>query len=751
MNKKIVFLLASAITGMFSYAQTPITGFSKATATTQQATEKKFDALLDAKNVDAFIKKLSAQPHHLASPGDEANIQYIAGKFKSWGFDTEIETFYALFPTPVTRLLEMTGIPNSSGQAKNFKASLKEPFLKEDGTSGQAGQLPTYNCYSADGDVTAELVYVNYGVPADYEMLERMGVEVKGKIVIAKYGGSWRGIKPKVAQENGAIGCIIYSDPKGDGYYQGDVYPKGPYKPEYGVQRGSVLDMPVYPGDPLTPGIGSVKDTKSPDSYRGEREDAVSLLKIPVLPISYADAKPLLESLEGAVVPDSWRGALPITYHVGPSRNKVHLQLSFDWKVVPVKNIIAKLKGSELPDEWVIRGNHHDAWVNGAADPVSGLAALMEEARAVGEMAKDGFKPKRTIVYCAWDGEEEGLLGSTEWVEHHAEELKQKAVLYINTDGNGRGFLYAGGSHALETAFTEITKEVTDPQANVSVFQRKKSSDIITAATTKAKKENLEKQTFDLYALGSGSDYSPFFQHLGINSLNIGFGGEDEGGEYHSIYDSYDMYRRFKDPTFEYGVALAKVCGRSTLRFANAEILPFDFRSLHKTINKYATELITMTDEMRESTVAENKAIKGKDYLIGNNVTEPLLPPAIKDEVPYLDFSPLQNAIALLEKAAGNIASTKDFVETIDEKNNLNKVLIHAEQALLTKGLPRRNWYRHSIYAPGFYTGYGVKTLPGIREAIEQRNWPEAEEQIKEVAAAIHQLSFWLNAGLSGL
>ncbi len=739
MNKKIVFLLASAVTGICTYAQTPITGFSKASATEQQATEKKFDALLDAKNVDALIKKLSAQPHHLASPGDEANIQYIAGKFKSWGFDTEIETFYALFPTPVTRVLEMTG-------AKSFKASLKEPVLKEDGTSGQAGQLPTYNCYSADGDVTAELVYVNYGVPADYEMLERMGVDVKGKIVIAKYGGSWRGIKPKVAQENGAIGCIIYSDPKGDGYYQGDVYPKGPYKPEYGVQRGSVLDMPIYPGDPLTPGIGAVKDTK-----RLAMEEAESLLKIPVLPISYADAKPLLESLEGAVVPDSWRGALPITYHTGPSKGKVHLKLSFDWKVVPVKNIIAKLKGSELPDEWVIRGNHHDAWVNGAADPVSGLAALMEEARAVGQMAKEGIKPKRTIIYCAWDGEEEGLLGSTEWVEYHAEELKQKAVLYINTDGNGRGFLYAGGSHALEPAFTEITKDVTDPQANVSVFQRRKSNEIITATTTKAKKESLDKQSFDLYALGSGSDYSPFFQHLGINSLNIGFGGEDEGGEYHSIYDSYDMYRRFKDPTFEYGVALAKVCGRSTLRFANAEILPLDFRSLHKTISKYLTEVIAMTDEMRESTVAENKAIRGKDYLIGNNVTEPLLPPGIKDEVPYLNFSALQNAIALLEKAAGNMAATIDFVVSTEEKNQLNKALAHAEQALLTKGLPRRNWYRHSIYAPGFYTGYGVKTLPGIREAIEQRNWPEAQEQIESVAAAIHQLSFYLTKGITDL
>ena len=349
MTRNLLLLLPITFCCMASYAQpSPVAGFGRGAASAQLAAEKKFDELLDAKNVDQYIKDLSSQPHHLSSPGDEANATYIADKFKSWGFETTTETFYVLFPIPVTRMLEMTG-------TKNFKAVLKEPALKEDVTSGQAGQLPTYNCYSADGDVTAELVYVNYGVPADYEMLERMGIDVKGKIVIAKYGHSWRGIKPKVAQEHGAIGCIIYSDPKEDGYFQGDVYPKGSYKPEQGVQRGSVLDMPTYPGDPLTPGVGATKD-----ATRLDRKDALSLLKIPVLPISYADAKPLLESLDGKVVPESWRGALPITYHVGPSKNKVHLKLVFDWQVRPIHNIIAKIKGNELPDEWVIRGNHHD-------------------------------------------------------------------------------------------------------------------------------------------------------------------------------------------------------------------------------------------------------------------------------------------------------------------------------------------------------------------------------------------------------
>lgn len=718
-----------------------ILGFSKAAADKQLSAEKKFDGNLNAKNVDQLIKDLSAVPHHVASPGGDAVAAYILNKFKSWGYDAQIETFYVLFPTPITRELSMTG-------TRNFKASLKEPALKEDATSGQtATQLPVYNCWSADGDVTSELVFVNYGVPADYEMLARMGIDVKGKIVIAKYGQSWRGIKPKVAQEHGAIGCIIYSDPKEDGYFQGDVYPKGPFRPALGAQRGSVEDMPIYPGDPLTPGIGATKDAK-----RLDRKDAANLLKIPVIPISYADALPLLESLEGQVVPEGWRGALPITYHVGPSKNKIHLKLSFDWQVRPINNIIARLKGSELPDEWVIRGNHHDAWVNGAGDPISGLAAMMEEARSIGEMAKAGYQPKRTIMYCAWDGEEPGLMGSTEWVEFHAAELQQKAVLYINSDGNGRGFLGAGGSQALEPAFTEIIKEVQDPQTNVSVFERRKSADIVNAASAKSKNELLSKTTFELEALGSGSDFSPFAQHIGIPSMNLGFGGEDDGGEYHSIYDSYDLYRRFKDPTFEYGVLLAKTAGHTTLRFANAETLPFDFRNLQKTLSKYVSEVASLADNMRENTAVENKLVKEKHYSIANNITASMLPPAAKDEVPFISFASLQNAVTALEKTTNALHELTVADMSAARKNLLNKQLYQAEQSLLTKdGLPRRSWYRHAIYAPGFYTGYGVKTLPGVREAIEQRNWKEAQDQIEITAGAINQLSAYLNEAVKGM
>ncbi len=738
MKNKFTLLTIFSLALTASFAQTrSITGFGNTATNEQTATEKKFDASLSANNVGKYIKDLSAVPHHVGSPGDKANAGYLLNKFKSWGYDAEIENFYVLFPTPIIRLLEMTGTPD-------FKASLKERALKEDGTSGQETlQLPVYNCYSADGDVTGELIFVNYGVPADYDKLARMGIDVKGKIVIARYGQSWRGIKPKVAQEHGAIGCIIYSDPKEDGYFRGDVYPKGPFRPGFGAQRGSVEDMPVYPGDPLTPGVGATKDAK-----RSDRKDAANLLKIPVIPISYADAKPLLESLEGPVVPVEWRGALPITYHAGPGKHKVHLKLTFDWQVRPLYNVIAKLKGSDYPDEWVIRGNHHDAWVNGAADPVSGQAAMMEEARSIGEMAKGGWKPKRTIVYCAWDGEEPGLLGSTEWVEFHENELKQKAVLYINSDGNGRGFLEAGGSQALEPAFTEIIKEINDPEKNVSVYERRRSLDIVNAASAKIKKELLAKKTFSLEALGSGSDFSPFAQHVGIPSINLGFGGEDDGGEYHSIYDSYDLYKKFKDPTFEYGVVLAKTAGHTTLRFANAETLPFDFRNLQKTISKYATEIMGLADDMRENTSVENQLIKEKFYTVANKINEPLLPPVAKDEVPFLNFGSLQNALVALEKSANGLsgAMSKNNLST-DKKNELNKKLYQAEQVLLTKeGLPRRGWYRHAIYAPGFYTGYGVKTLPGIREAIEQRNWKEAQEQIEVAAFTINNFSAYLDA-----
>ena len=702
-----------------------IMGFTDTHAAYQIDWEKQFDALLSTKNMDTWMQFLSSHPHHVGSPQDKVNAEYIANLFKQWGYQTEIASYYVLFPTPKTRSLELTG-------TRPFKAKLEEPTLKEDKTSGQkTEQLPSYNAYSADGDVTAELVFVNYGIPSDYDELERMGIDVKGKIVVAKYGGSWRGIKPKVAYEHGAVGCIIYSDPEEDGYAQGDVYPEGSFRPKAGVQRGSVMDMPVYPGDPLTPGVGATKDAK-----RLNRSEAVTIMKIPVLPISYEDALPLLQSMGGQVVPVSWRGGLPITYHVGPSKDKVHLKLQFNWDIKQLYDVIAKLPGSELPDEWIIRGNHHDAWVNGAADPVSGTVSEMEEARAMGELVKKGFKLKRTLVYCAWDGEEPSLLGSTEWTEDHQAELRKKALFYLNTDAVSRGFISASGSHSLEPFFNEITNDVIDPQTGVSIKERKYALAMVTA--NKQERDILTgNKDIKLGALGAGSDWSGFLQFLGIASMNLGFGGEGEGGVYHSIYDSYDHFVKFTDPGFHYEVALAETAGRAMMRMANADVLPFDVNSFYKTVNGYVTELKALLENTRSETEQENKMISDKLFDIAQDPTKKYLSPKMKDEVPYLNFSNLENELAQLKIISEEFQKQYEsaFQLPVDKQNELNEILYKAERSLINEnGLPKRPWYKHQIYAPGYYTGYGVKTLPGIREAIEQRNWKEAQENIEIVS-----------------
>ncbi len=731
---KTILSFVSILFFIHTQAQS-ITGFLPADAAKQLQAEYAFDSALSAPHIGTTIKLLSSKPHNLGSVNSKAFADTILNHYKSYGFDAHIETFSVLFPTPKIRLLEMVA-------PTRYTALLKEPALKEDATSGQENQLPTYNAWSADGDVTAPLVFVNYGLPEDYDKLAELGIDVKGKIVIAKYGHSWRGIKPKVAQEHGALGCIIYSDPMDDGYFQGDVYPKGAFRNEFGVQRGSVMDMPIYPGDPLTPGVGADSSAQRIASHN----DAPNLLKIPVLPISYHDAKPLMESLDGAVVPEGWQGALPFTYHIGAGKTQVHLKMEFNWNMVPCYDVIAMIKGAQFPDEWIMRGNHYDAWVNGAGDPISGQAAMLEEAKSIGMLVKTGWQPKRTIIYCSWDGEEPSLIGSTEFVEEHAKDLQQKAILYVNSDGNGRGFLSAGGSHALTPLMDEISKTVIDPQTNISVFERDKANYATNALNVKAKKEALDKSTIELNALGSGSDYSPFLQHLGINTLDLGFGGEDNGGEYHSIYDSYDDYRHFKDPNFVYGVALAKVAGRAVLRMADADALPYDYSVLYKTINKYAIDLMNMITDMREATVIENQLLRQNDYKLASDPTKTYIQPQPKQEVPFIDISPLQNALTSLQK-------TTDSLSIYMKKNNVAKdeqtniALSHAEQQLLLPdGLPRRSWYKHSLYAPGFYTGYGVKTLPGIREAIEQRKWQEAQDEITLTAQAIMRLSNYLQS-----
>lgn len=715
-----------------AFAQTKkITGFFEKNIDKELNLESDFDKNLSPANIGESIKILSAEPHHLGSPGDKKNAEYILSLFQKWGWDAKIETFNVLFPTPEIRVLEMIS-------PVTYKAVLREPALKEDATSGQSGQLPTYNVFSADGDVTSELVFVNYGLPEDYEILAKMGIDVSGKIVIAKYGRSWRGIKPKVAQEHGAIGCIIYSDPADDGYFEGDVYPKGAFRNEYGVQRGSVVDMSTYPGDPLTPGIGASKDAK-----RLDRMEAPSLLKIPVLPISYHDAAPLLEAIGGPVAPVDWHGGLPFTYHIGPGKAKVHLKLTFNWKIVDCYDVVAKIQGSLYPEEWVIRGNHQDAWVNGAGDPVSGLAALLEEAKSIGVLVKTGWKPARTIVYCAWDGEEPGLLGSTEWVEEHEKELSEKAVVYINSDANGRGFLFAQGSHALEPFMDEIAKQVIDPQTHVSVFERNRDHETISMKNPESRRRSWEEKELKLDAMGSGSDYSSFLQHAGIASLNLGYSGEDPSGDYHSIYDSYDLYTKFIDPGFQYGVTLAETAGHAILRMADADLLPFDFSHLYSAVDSYSKELMQLLKSNRDETELENKIIISGGYSAGEDPTKGYILPAIKPDVPFLDFSPLQNSLHQLETSVNVLQiGYQNKIQNSHSDKGFNESLFRAERQLLNEnGLPRRAWYKHTLYAPGYYTGYGVKTLPGIREAIEQRNWTEAQQQIETDAAAINRLA----------
>lgn len=720
----MIVLLAFVFTASQSHRpEPPIMGFLNAAE--EYSLEKRFDATLTPINLETWMRRLTSHPHHLGSSYGRENAQFIASMFRSWGWQTTIEEFSALFPTPKTRIVELL-------EPERFTAGLTEPPLPGDSTSDQTSeQLPIYNAYSIDGDVTGDLIYVNYGIEKDYEELGKLGIDVKGRIVIARYGGAWRGIKPKVAAERGAIGCIIYSDPRDDGYFAGDVYPKGAYRNEKGAQRGSVADMPIYAGDPSTPFVGAVKGVK-----HLELKDVQTLTKIPVLPLSYADALPLLRSLSGRVAPDDWRGALPITYHLGPGPAKIHLKLEFNWNIVPVYDVIAKIEGSDRAGQWIIRGNHHDAWVNGAQDPTSGLVAMLAEAKGIGQLLSGGWKPKRTVIYCAWDGEEPGLIGSTEWVESHANELKQHAAVYINTDATGRGFLSAGGSHSLEKFFNEIPHDIIDPEKGVSVFERAKARRLLNAAPEE-RKELVDRNELPISALGSGSDYTPFLQHLGISSLNLGYGGEDGGGSYHSIYDSYAHYARFGDPGFRYGVLLAQTAGRIVLRLANADILPFEFTNFSKNIEKYVQEVTRLADDMREATRDETRMIRDKVFSLAADPAYEYRELKVKEPVPYLNFAPLQNAVAVLQQNAKEFERVRTELQDAKvlpgsfARNELDEILMKAERSLTrSDGLPRRPWFIHYIYAPGMYTGYGVKTLPGVRESIEQRNWKEADAQI---------------------
>ncbi len=741
-----IFLLAAT-----SDEVSTLGGYSSATSQTERDWENKFKALPNQQNLRDYMQRLSARPHHVGSPYDKDNAEWMLARFKEWGLDAHIENFDVLFPTPKERVVELV-------EPTTFKAALQEPALGVDPTSNQqAEQLPTYNAYSADGDVTAPLVFVNYGVPEDYEKLERMGVSVKGAIVIAKYWHSWRGIKPKVAAEHGAVGCLIYSDPNDDGYFQGETFPEGAWRPKQGVQRGSVMDMPIYPGDPLTPGVGATKDAK-----RLAVKDAPTITKIPVLPISWGDAQPLLAALKGQVAPEDWRGSLGQTYHVGPGPAKVHLKVKANWDIKTLYDVIVKIPGSTYPDEWIVRGNHHDAWVNGAEDPISGANALMEEARSFSELLKQGWKPKRTIIYCVWDGEEPGLLGSTEWGEQHADELRQHAVAYLNTDSNTRGYFNAGGSHVLEKFINGVAKDVQDPEKNMSVWKRSQLQSISEAKTPEERSEARQRPDLRIPAIGSGSDWTVFMDHLGVASLNLGYGGEDDAGGagiYHSIYDDFYWYTHFADTDFSYAKALSQTVGTSAMRLADADLLPYDFSDFSDTMRTYQDELQKLLKAKQDEIKERNKEIEEGVFTAIADPKKPSVPPPVETVPPYLNFAPLQNANDALkrsseryQKAIEKATANGGLTISGAALESLNQTLIQSERKLTSdQGLPGRPWFKNLIYAPGQYTGYGVKTMPGIREAIEQKKWKEADEQMVRVAAVLQDEANLIDAAATML
>jgi len=687
--KQFIVLLATAAT---LAAQEPIRGFPQDQWASEHELEQKAIALPQASREKVYLERMAKVPHHAGSPASQAVAEYALGLLKEFGLDAHIEHFEALIPYPTSRSLEMTA-------PTKFRASLKEPPIPGDSYSSNPTQLPTYNAYSGSGDVTAPLVYVNYGIPEDYDYLAKQGIDVKGKIVIARYGRSWRGTKPKVAYEHGAVGCLIYSDPRDDGYYQGDVYPKGPMRPPDGVQRGSVLDMPIVVGDPLSPGWASEKGSK-----RLPLAEAKGLMQIPVMPISYADATPLLQNLGGPVAPEGWRGALGFTYHIGPGPATAHFKLDFDNSTRPLHDVIAMIPGSTYPDQWVIYGNHHDGWVNGAHDPLSGAVSLLETARALAQLRKEGWQPKRTVILALWDGEEFGLLGSTEWAEKHQDELTKKAVVYMNSDSNSKGTPNVSGSHTLEKFMSEVLRDLKDPESGKSLLEIAQNR---RGGRGGDPNEAPPPPGFHLGALGAGSDYVAFIDHLGIASLNVGFGGQNLGGVYHSIYDDATWFEKFADPGFTYGAALSQVTATTLLRLADAPLLPFEFGAFWSTVNRY-------TEEIKK--------------LAGSKVNlEPLLKQLAKTDS---DAKEYETALA------GAVSRSDSRLE------KANQLLYETERSLvLPKGLPNRDWYRHQIYAPGMYTGYGVKTLPGIREAAEASRWDEANREVQDAAVVIQQLN----------
>lgn len=684
----------------------PIQGFRDAAV--QRKLESSFLAVPEAKLAGEHLRILTREPHIAGSPEDRKTAEYVAQKFREAGLDVRIDSYKVWLNLPKEILVEATAPEGLKMRGPSRERVEGDPFQDDPRV------LPAFNGASPSGEVEAEAVYANYARPEDFKKLREMGVDVRGKIIIARYGQNFRGVKALTAQEAGAAGLILYSDPIDDGYFRGDAYPKGPYRPATGVQRGSVQLTFEYAGDATTPGIASTPDL--PLAQRTAPEKAASLPKIPVTPLSYADAAPLLEKLGGPESPRDWQGALPFTYHVGTGPVRVHMKLVQDYSYTTIWNVIGTLKGTAQPEALVVAGNHRDAWVYGAVDPSSGTAAMLETVRGIGALVKRGWRPRRTIVFASWDAEEQGMIGSTEYAEQYAAQLKN-AVAYFNMDVGVAGPSFgASGVPSLKGFLRDVSKAVLSPKGG-TVYDAWKAQG---GGRRPAERNGQNAGTDEVGVgdLGSGSDYSAFLQHLGVPSTDIGSGGPY--GVYHSAFDNYAWFTKFADPEFLYEQQMARVFGIEVLRMAQADALPFDY-------DVYGQEV------RRHLETAEKRARE-----LGWNAEG-------SKKVPHFDA-----ALAAADRLAAAGRAANQAADTISPAKlpRMNLALMQAERAMLGKGLPHRTWFRHTIFAPGEYTGYAAVVLPGINEAMDRNDPETAAQSLEEVTAALQRAATMLEGAL---
>jgi len=693
----VVLLLLPTARFVFSQGSNaaPLDGFSANTSATQRRWEELFRSVPAPTSAREHLRRLTLEPHIAGTKEDYATAVYVRDQMKSYGLNAELKEYNVWLPYPKT-----TPIVELITQRRQ-RLSVTEAIVPGDPTSSNPKITPLFNGYSASGDVTGPLVYANYGLPGDYEELKKVGVDVKGKIVIVRYGNSFRGVKAKVAEDNGAVGCIIYSDPADDGYMQGDVYPKGPWRPVASGQRGSVQYLFDYPGDPLTPGKPSI-----PGVPRLKPEEATDLTKIPVQPIAYDVAKTLISPLRGPVRPKGFQGGLPLAYHVGGTPDvKVRLKTDMDYKVRTIWDVVARIEGNQERDRWVVMGNHRDAWVFGAVDPNSGSSAMLEVARGFGDLLKQGWTPKRTIILCSWDAEEYGLIGSTEWAEENADDLREKAVAYLNVDVAVSGGNFGASSvPSLWKVIRDVTRDVKDPKTGKSIYQQWQEK----AREGRSINEPANGGEARIGALGSGSDYTPFLQHLGVPSTDMGFGGDY--GVYHSSYDSFYWMDHFGDPGFVYHVAAAQIWGTLALRLADADALPFDYTDYATQIREFFTEALRLAKQKNLDTSFDDRSMNA----------------ALED---------FAKECSRVEKNRQEAVTTKANSAKL---KLINDALIAVEREFIDeRGLRGRPWYKHEIYAPGIYTGYAAQPLTDFRQAIDDRNSANTKESLERIVEAI--------------